>query len=80
MDTDTLAGTERLIERWLAWSPAERERLSHNARHCFAQRFHIERTAESFVEAMELFGMRRRPQREAPAASLAMASRSGPGA
>jgi len=35
--------------------------MRDNARECFQSRFLIDRTAESFIEAMELFGMRKRP-------------------
>ncbi|MGC4060843.1 MAG: glycosyltransferase [Aquabacterium sp.] len=59
IDIDTQEGTERLIEKWLG-TPAERwHRMRGNARACFKQRFLIDRTAESFIEAMEVFGMRR---------------------
>ena len=61
IDADTIEGTERLIERWLDTPADEWARMGANARACFFQRFHIERTAESFIEAMELFGMRKRP-------------------
>jgi glycosyltransferase involved in cell wall biosynthesis len=61
VDTDTVEGTVRLIDRWLATPPEQWEAMRHNARACFLQRFHIERTAESFVEAMEVFGLRKRP-------------------
>jgi glycosyltransferase involved in cell wall biosynthesis len=61
IDVDTQEGTERLIEKWLH-TPAERwARMRANAMACFSQRFLIDRTAESFIEAMEVFGMRRKP-------------------
>jgi glycosyltransferase involved in cell wall biosynthesis len=59
IDVDTQEGTERLIEKWLT-TPAERwAHMRSNAQDCFNQRFLIDRTAESFIEAMEVFGMRR---------------------
>jgi glycosyltransferase involved in cell wall biosynthesis len=59
IDVDTQEGTERLIEKWLA-TPSERwAHMRNNAQDCFNQRFLIDRTAESFIEAMEVFGMRR---------------------
>jgi glycosyltransferase involved in cell wall biosynthesis len=59
IDVDTQEGTERLIEKWLA-TPSERwAHMRSNAQNCFNQRFLIDRTAESFIEAMEVFGMRR---------------------
>ncbi len=47
IEPDDLAGTTRLIQRWLQTSPAERERMRANARRCFQQRFEIGRAADS---------------------------------
>jgi len=59
IDMDTQEGTERLIEQWLT-TPSDRwARMRANAKECFNQRFLIDRTADSFIEAMEIFGMRR---------------------
>ena len=63
VEQDTHAGTERLLTRWLATPPEQWAQMRVNARQCFLQRFLIDRTAESFIEAMEVFGMRRRPER-----------------
>lgn len=49
VESDDLAGTTRLIERWLATSPAEREVMRANARKCFARRFEINHAAESLL-------------------------------
>ena len=62
VEQDTLEGTERLLTRWLNTPPEQWQQMRRHARHCFQQRFQIERTAESFIEAMEVFGMRRRPE------------------
>jgi glycosyltransferase involved in cell wall biosynthesis len=59
IDIDTQEGTERLIEKWLATPDDRWHRMRANAKACFNQRFLIDRTAESFIEAMEVFGMRR---------------------
>jgi len=61
IDADTQEGTERLIEKWLATPPERWACMRANAQACFNQRFLIDRTAESFIEAMEVFGMRRKP-------------------
>lgn len=61
IDADTQEGTERLIEKWLATPPERWASMRANAQACFNQRFLIDRTAESFIEAMEVFGMRRKP-------------------
>ena len=63
VEQDTHAGTERLLTRWLATPPEQWAQMRVNARQCFQQRFLIDRTAESFIEAMEVFGMRSRPER-----------------
>jgi glycosyltransferase involved in cell wall biosynthesis len=59
IDIDTQEGTERLIEKWLDTPDDRWHRMRANAKACFNQRFLIDRTAESFIEAMEVFGMRR---------------------
>jgi glycosyltransferase involved in cell wall biosynthesis len=58
VDTDDQAGTERLIERWLQTPPAEWTQIGANAAHCFNEKFLIDRTAESLLKAMEIYGMR----------------------
>ncbi|MBT9609937.1 MAG: glycosyltransferase [Aquabacterium sp.] len=60
VEQDTHAGTERLLTRWLATPPEQWAQMRVNARQCFQQRFLIDRTAESFIEAMKAFGMRQR--------------------
>jgi glycosyltransferase involved in cell wall biosynthesis len=61
VDVDTQEGTERLIEKWLHTPREQWQRMRANAQSCFEQRFLIDRTADSFIEAMEIFGMRRTP-------------------
>lgn len=58
VDTDTVEGTERLLEKWLDTPANDWALMRRNAGECFNQRFLIDRTAESFIEAMEVFGMR----------------------
>lgn len=58
VETDDLAGTELLIRRWLATEPERWERMRHDAIECFDKRFYIERTAESFIKAMEIYGLK----------------------
>jgi glycosyltransferase involved in cell wall biosynthesis len=52
VEPDVLAGTTRLIQRWLHTSPAEREQMRANARQCFAQRFEIGRAADSLLKTL----------------------------
>jgi len=40
--------------------------MRDSAKACFDQRFLIDRTADSFIEAMEVFGMRRTSRSDAP--------------
>ncbi|HET8694318.1 MAG TPA: glycosyltransferase [Aquabacterium sp.] len=64
VDADTVEGTERLIERWLDTPEAVWQGMRKNAKACFHERFLIDRTADSFIEAMEVFGMRRYHKQE----------------
>jgi len=52
VDTDDLAGTTRLIERWVQTSPALRDTMRNNAGKCFARRFEIHRAANSLLEVL----------------------------
>jgi glycosyltransferase involved in cell wall biosynthesis len=52
-EEDDLAGTRRLLERWLATSPEKRAQMSDDARGCFAQRFEINQAVDSFLHALE---------------------------
>lgn len=58
VDTDDLAGTERLLDKWLATEPVVWQRMGEAAETCFTQRFQSEHTAESLIQAMEIYGMR----------------------
>lgn len=42
---DTASGTEHLLGRWFNMLPAEREAMAGRARHCFLERFDVNRTA-----------------------------------
>jgi len=52
VESDDLAGTTRLIERWVATPPAERETMRTNARKCFAHRFEINRAVDSLLQIL----------------------------
>jgi len=58
VDSDDPEGTGRLFERWVTADPAEWARMRRHAQACFNQRFLIDRSAESFIEAMEIYGLR----------------------
>ena len=49
---DDLAGTVRLIERWVATSEEDRQRMRANAKKCFVDRFEIERAVDSLVSIL----------------------------
>jgi glycosyltransferase involved in cell wall biosynthesis len=53
VEDDDLPGTVRLLERWLAFDGAERERLGVRAKGCFEERFQMARVAGE-VEAVVL--------------------------
>ena len=52
VDSDDLAGTTRLIQRWIATPNAERETMRANARKCFTDRFEIERAVDSLLQIL----------------------------
>jgi glycosyltransferase involved in cell wall biosynthesis len=47
IESDNLAGTERLLRRWAALPVVERMQMIERARHCFANRFEAGRAAET---------------------------------
>jgi glycosyltransferase involved in cell wall biosynthesis len=51
-EPDDLAGTTRLIQRWLHTPPPVREQMQANARRCFAERFEIGRAADSLLNIL----------------------------
>ena len=59
VDSDDLPGTQRLLDRWVQAEPAAWAQMKRDALACFNQRFVIERSAESFIKAMEIYGLRR---------------------
>lgn len=50
VDTDTVVGTVRNLQRWLALDVDGYAAMSEQARQCFATRFHMQRAAERLVE------------------------------
>jgi glycosyltransferase involved in cell wall biosynthesis len=52
VESDDLAGTTRLLQRWIGTAPAEREMVRQNARRCFEQRFGIDRSIDSLLQIL----------------------------
>jgi glycosyltransferase involved in cell wall biosynthesis len=52
VENDDLAGTVRLLDRWLATPPEMRLAMEQNATTCFANRFEIERATDSLLAAI----------------------------
>jgi glycosyltransferase involved in cell wall biosynthesis len=52
VESDDLAGTTRLIERWIHTSLEKRAAMRSNARECFARRFEINRAADSLLSIL----------------------------
>jgi glycosyltransferase involved in cell wall biosynthesis len=52
VENDDRPGTERLLQRWLALSPAEREAMRGRAADCFARRFHVDQSARGLIEVL----------------------------
>ncbi|MES2695336.1 MAG: glycosyltransferase [Verrucomicrobiota bacterium] len=59
VETDDEPGALRLIERFHALSPAARQTMRENASASFQKRFHIQRSAESFIQAVAQFSFQR---------------------
>jgi glycosyltransferase involved in cell wall biosynthesis len=58
VDSDDSAGAERLLDQWICVDSALWQRMRGAARRIFAERFVIDRTAESFIHAMKIHGLR----------------------
>ena len=67
VDTDTLPGTQQLLQRWLDATPAEMAAMRSAARRCFEQRFRIEQVAQNLVQAIRQY---------APSLSVAVTAQS----
>lgn len=52
VENDDLAGTARLIERWVCTPADVRATMKGNARECFARHFEINRATDSLLEAL----------------------------
>jgi len=52
VESDDLAGTTRLLQRWIDTAPTERETMRKNARNCFEQRFEIDRAVDSLLRIL----------------------------
>jgi len=52
VENDDLAGTTRLIKRWVHTAPEMRDAMRENARKCFARRFEIHRAAQSLLDVL----------------------------
>jgi glycosyltransferase involved in cell wall biosynthesis len=52
-EADDVAGAQRLLERWLETTPAQRARMSESARRCFARRFEINQAVDSFLHVLQ---------------------------
>lgn len=52
VENDDLAGTARLIERWVGTAANVRATMKENARKCFVRHFEINRATDSLLEAL----------------------------
>jgi len=52
VEGDDVPGTARLIERWIATPPAQRETMRANARRCFQRRFQIDHAVASLLQIL----------------------------
>jgi glycosyltransferase involved in cell wall biosynthesis len=56
VDEDTVAGTVRSLQRWLALDTGAYAQMAERARQCFERRFHVQRAAERLVEIIQANG------------------------
>lgn len=49
---DTEQGTVDMLKQWLALTPAQRTQMARDARHCYAERFDIDRAAANIEAAL----------------------------
>ncbi len=56
VDSDTVGGTVRNLERWLALTASEYEAMASRAVKTFETRFHIDRAAQRLLEIIREFG------------------------
>jgi glycosyltransferase involved in cell wall biosynthesis len=52
VESDTFAGTSRLLERWFATPTSERTLMRDKAQRCFGERFEIQRATDSLLEVL----------------------------
>jgi glycosyltransferase involved in cell wall biosynthesis len=52
MESDTAAGTERLLERWLGMPAAERKAMAVRASDCFHRRYDMRENAKTVIKAV----------------------------
>jgi glycosyltransferase involved in cell wall biosynthesis len=55
VEDDDLAGTTRLLERWLATAAQDRQSMRANAKKCFAAHFDINRATDSLLSILQEF-------------------------
>jgi len=53
MESDTAAGTLRLLKRWMELPPAEREAMTVRAADCFHRRYDMRENAKTVVRVFE---------------------------
>lgn len=58
VESDDCAGAERLLEQWIHVDGALWQHMRSAARKVFAERFVIDRAADSFISAMRIHGLR----------------------
>lgn len=53
MEPDTVAGTERLLDRWIELPSVERQAMAQRARECFHRRYDMRENAKTIVRVFE---------------------------
>jgi hypothetical protein len=55
VENDDLAGTKRLLARWLATSEHDRQSMRVSAERCFDEHFEINRATDSLLSVLQKF-------------------------
>jgi hypothetical protein len=67
MELDTAEGTLRLLQRWIAMTPAEKAAMGERARSCYHRRYDMRENAKAIIR---LFEAATTPSEESSAVAL----------
>jgi len=62
VEDDSLDGTSKALEQWLALTPESKQQMQQSARHCFESRFHIDQVAQSLINILQVYTAPKAPR------------------